>query len=142
MMPYAALAAIIVAVAAFVGGYWRGESSKDTEWRAKSYQELAEANEAARKQQTMWHGVVNETVKKTATEKRRIRNRLDTALDQLRQRPERLTDLSDAPRAHCAGGTGAELSRTDAEFLSREAARANEIRAGLIECYAVMDATQ
>jgi len=50
--------------------------------------------------------------------------------------------LSTLLRAACAGAggaTGAELSGADAGFLVREAARGDELRAGLDACYAVID---
>ena len=58
---------ILAVVLAFIanGFYWHanGVNGENTRWKAKTYQELAAASEAARKQQTMWQGVVNETVK-------------------------------------------------------------------------------
>jgi len=39
----------------------------------------------------------------------------------------------------CQGATGKELSRPDAEFLTREAARADKIRLGLDICYKYAD---
>jgi len=62
----------------------------------------------------------------------------------LRNRPERPTDMSDSPAAIPAdqGGpqcTGAGLFRADGEFLERQAARADELRSALKECYAWHD---
>ena len=56
---------------------------------------------------------------------------LERTLGELRQRPARLPD----PPAACQGTTGAELSRQDAEFLAREAARADKLRISLETCY-------
>jgi hypothetical protein len=64
---------------------------------------------------------------------------LGDAERKLRQRPERMPADS-APA--CAGGTGAELSRPDAEFLSREAARADRLRAELSACTAWVEAVR
>lgn len=44
------------------------------------------------------------------------------------------------PRPACQGATGAELSRSDGQFLVGEAARANELRAALGACYKAYDA--
>lgn len=63
-----------------------------------------------------------------------ISNRLNTALVELRNRPTR-TELS----SHGQNGTGSALSAEDAEFLVREAARADKIRAGLAACYKQYD---
>lgn len=65
---------------------------------------------------------------------RNINTRLVAALDELRDRPERRSATADNP-ADCKGSTGADLSRPDAGFLTREAARADTLRAGLRACY-------
>lgn len=72
----------------------------------------------------------------------RINSRHAGQLDSLRQRAER--PASDpgglpAPRAACAGATGAELSGEDGRFLAGEAARADTIRAALAQCYTQYD---
>ena len=140
--PYLVLAVVITFV--LNGFYWNahGHNAENVAWKAKTYQELADASEAARKQQSMWQGVVDGTVKNYEAKVAGIRSTLDTALNSLRDRPERAAGVSEAPRIDCAGGTGAELSRPDGEFLEREAARANTIRAGLVACYEVIDGTK
>jgi len=57
------------------------------------------------------------------------------AVSELRKRPSRTTKTSDK-----SCGTGATLSAEDAEFLIREAARADKIRSGLEACYKQYDA--
>ena len=64
-----------------------------------------------------------------------INNQLVDAISELRKRPSRAQIA-----ANGQGGTGATLSAEDAEFLIREAARADQIRAGLQACYAQYDA--
>ena len=64
-----------------------------------------------------------------------INNQLLDAISQLRKRPSRAQAA-----ANGQGGTGATLSAEDAEFLEREAARADIIRAGLDACYRQYDA--
>ena len=61
----------------------------------------------------------------------------DAALDSLRHRPDRPA-TPDMPATASAGVacTGAELYRADGEFLTREAARADTIRAALDQCQA------
>ena len=64
-----------------------------------------------------------------------INTQLVDAISQLRQRPNRAQTA-----ANGQGGTGATLSAEDAEFLTREAARADIIRSGLSACYQQYDA--
>ena len=61
---------------------------------------------------------------------RNINNQLADAISELRKRPSR---PQQAGTGSC--GTGATLYADDAEFLVREAARADTIRAGLKACY-------
>jgi hypothetical protein len=59
-----------------------------------------------------------------------INTQLVDAISQLRSRPSRTQAATNGQ-----GGTGATLSAEDAEFLTREAARADIIRTGLSACY-------
>ena len=135
---------ILAVVLAFVanGFYWHanGSNSADTRWTAKITTERLQATEAARTKETAWQGAINEATKKHHIRMAGIQRNLDVALNGLRDRPERRVDLPDHSRTDCKGGTGAELSRPDAEFLSREAARADILRAGLEACYRYADA--
>ena len=63
-----------------------------------------------------------------------INRQLVDAISELRKRPGR----PETPGAG-QGGTGATLYAQDAEFLIREAARADKIRAGLDACYKQYD---
>lgn len=65
---------------------------------------------------------------------RNINNQLVDAISELRKRPGR---TNEAGTGSC--GTGATLFAEDAIFLRREAARADEIRAGLQACYQQYD---
>lgn len=67
----------------------------------------------------------------------RINDRLADALERLRKRPER---RAAAATPACEGATGAQLSGPDGGFLEREAARADELRSALSECYGWVDA--
>ena len=64
-----------------------------------------------------------------------INNQLVDAISELRKRPSR---AQSAVNGSC--GTGATLSAEDAEFLTREAARADIIRSSLSACYQQYDA--
>ena len=63
-----------------------------------------------------------------------INAQLVDAISELRKRPSRAQDA-----ANGQGGTGAALSAEDAEFLTREAARADIIRTSLSACYQQYD---
>jgi len=63
-----------------------------------------------------------------------INNQLLDAVSQLRSRPNRSQSASNG-----SCGTGATLSAEDAEFLEREAARADILRTGLEACYEQYD---
>jgi len=65
-----------------------------------------------------------------------INNQLANALIELRNRPSRASKVS----VNGQSGTGATLFAEDAEFLIREATRADQIRTGLEACYAQYDA--
>ena len=64
-----------------------------------------------------------------------INAQLVDAVSELRKRPSRAQTPSNG-----SCGTGATLSAEDAEFLIREAARADKVRAGLDACYKQYDA--
>ena len=137
---------ILAVVVAFVlnGFYWHasGENAADVRWKSKINQERADAQAAARSTEQRWQGVVDETQKRYMARIADQRRNLDTALDSLRSRPDRpAADAKPAP-TDCPCGTGTGLCRPDAEFLAREAARANDIRAGLVACYEVSDGTR
>lgn len=71
-----------------------------------------------------------------------IRARHADELGRLQNRADRKpAAASNVPgtAAACEGGTGAGLSRQDAQFLAGEAARANELRAALSACYRAYD---
>ena len=66
---------------------------------------------------------------------RDINSKLVDAISELRKRPSRTESAGNGQ-----SGTGASLFAEDAIFLRREAARADELRAGLEACYAQYDA--
>lgn len=135
---------VLAVVLAFIanGFYWHanGVNAENTRWKAKTFQEIAQASEAARKQESMWQGVVNETAKNYQGKVDGIRRNLDADLERLRQRPERAGDLPPAARVDVKDCNGAELARSHAEFLERYAAAAATQDAALNACYGVLDA--
>jgi hypothetical protein len=72
-------------------------------------------------------------------EERRIAATLAADLERLRNRPPRTIRVPGDPAVDCAGATGRELSKDDAGFLTRLAARADSHRAALIACYEYAD---
>lgn len=137
---------ILAVVLAFVvnGFYWHanGVNAENTRWTARIEKERAESLNAARAKEREMQDAFNVAQKKQAVRLADTRRNLDAALDSLRGRPERPAGMPGTARADCAGGTGAELSRADAEFLSREAARGDDLRAGLEACYSAVDAVK
>lgn len=139
MNPYMILAVVI----AFVvnGFYWHanGSNSADTRWKAKTEQQRADAESAARSKEKMWQGVVNETAKNYDVKVAGIRRNLDTALDGLRDRPERPSNLPATARTDCKNANGAELAGSHAAVLERYAAAAATQDAALVACYTYAD---
>ena len=122
---------LIVVGIAFAAG-WQINS-----WRLESryQQEKLDILIQAKKDQERLERQAAEIERAKDKQIRAINSRLSSTLEQLRQRPERLPD----PAPACEGTTGAELSRPDAEFLAREAARADRLRQALAACYQQYD---
>jgi hypothetical protein len=119
---YAIYAAVIIAL--FCGGFVTGcehqQAKQEKVIRDKEHQYQADAD-------------------KIRTEKdaqiRDINSKLVDAVSELRKRPSRAQQASNGQSCN-----GASLSAEDAEFLIREAARADQIRIGLQACYEQYDA--
>ena len=109
----------LVAVTLFCGGFVNGcsyqQSKAEKTIRDKEHQYQADAD-------------------KIRTEKdaqiKVINNQLVDAVSELRKRPSRTAEASNGKSCN-----GASLYAEDAEFLVREAARADEIRVSLQSCY-------
>ena len=113
----------MVAISLFCGGFVSGcqhqQASQEEAIRSKEHQYQADAD-------------------KIRTEKdaqiKAINNQLVDAISELHKRPSRAEQAKFGQ-----SGTGATLSAEDAEFLIREAARADQIRIGLESCYKQYD---
>jgi hypothetical protein len=81
---------------------------------------------------------VRDAMQKQSDDVAAVNRGLVADLDELRKRSSRPA-VPRAPAAEQPGATGAELSREDAGFLAREAARADELRAALRACYDYAD---
>lgn len=110
------------------GSYYKGVQSERTDWEAKA----AVSKIEAMNQEAAWNESIARVRKQHEDEKAVVQSRLTTALNSLRDRPA--VRLPEASRAACAGATGAELSRSDSEFLIREAARADSLAGDLRAC--------
>lgn len=137
---------MLAVVIAFVlnGFYWNahGSNAADTRWTARIEKERVESLLKARAKEQEMQDAFNAAQKKQAARLADTRRNLDVALDSLRDRPERPGGVPETARAGCTGANGAELSRSDSGFLSREAARADDIRAGLEACYSAVDSVK
>jgi hypothetical protein len=109
----------VVAVALFCGGFVNGcsyqQSKAEKTIRDKEHQYQADADQI-RKDKDAQIKVIN--------------NQLVDAVSELRKRPSRTAETSNGKSCN-----GASLFAEDAEFLVREAARADEIRVSLAACY-------
>lgn len=114
-------------------------AEKIAEYEQNLSDERASSVEQARKTEQQWREAFDANARRLNDEKASISASLELALNGLRSRAMRTLDPSGNPRTPCNGSSGAELSREDAEFLVREAARADTIRSGLSECYANID---
>ncbi len=114
----------MVAISLFCGGFVNGcsyqQSKAEKTIRDKEHQYQSDAD-SIRIQKDAQIKVIN--------------NQLVNAISQLRSRPSNPTKTINGQ--DCNGST---LSAPDAEFLVREAARADEIRIGLQTCYKQYDA--
>jgi hypothetical protein len=145
MIPSPMLLMLAVVIAfVFNGFYWNahGSNAADVRWAAKIEKERADSLLKARAKEKEMQDGFDAAAKKQAARLADTRRNLDIALDGLRDRSERPSGMPEGARAGCTGGTGAELSRPDAGFLAGEAARADDIRAGLVACYEVIDAVR
>lgn len=101
-----------------------------------------QADEKYRATEQRWKIQTIEITKDRDDEIANINASRDALLVQLRNRPRRPTSPaaeSSIDGQAASGCTGSSIYAQDAEFLIREAARADTIRAGLKACYAQFD---
>ena len=125
--PYILLTALIILITSTVGGYFKGRSDANASWQAETANKIAEVRLEDKRLQEKSNVIITNRQE----EKSKVSADLANALVRLRKRPERVPT---AASSTCEGTTGAQLSAEDAEFLTREAARADELRAALSAC--------
>lgn len=136
-------AGLLVALIVFVAGAWAGGKLVGNHWKGKEadwIKQAQAAKEAARAEERRLQEVANDALRTQNTELAKTADSLRADLDRLRKRPARLDRVPEGAGLACPGATGAGLFAEDAIFLRREAARADELRAGLEACYRVLDA--
>jgi hypothetical protein len=148
MNPWFLVGALVAICAAFTGGYWRGNEAGQAfvqqQWdqeRAKQMAEYAENQRIAREKEQAMQLAADNIRKEKDREIRNLNARAAALTNSLRDRSERpTTEASTLPStttngSTATGCTGKELYRPDGEFLAREAARADELRILLRQCY-------
>lgn len=114
-----AVTAIVLFCSGFVSGCQHQQSAQEKVIREKEHDYQAAADQ----------------IRKEKDEKiNTINNQLVDAISELRKRPSRTEQASNGQSCN-----GASLYAEDAEFLVREAARADEIRIALQSCYKQYD---
>lgn len=115
---------------------WRSSQSYDQGFNQCTSETLKSVNlavKADREIEQKKQGEINAAAQKQFNDQVRINAQLNVDLDKLRKRPNRKQQASNSVFS-CEGATGADLSAEDAGFLTREAARADQIRSGLETC--------
>lgn len=151
MNPWVILAFVLALIGAYEAGEWRGDTKgaarvqqawdKDKAAQAEQY---AKDQEAARAKEQELQAAADRIRKEKDEQIRNSEARATALANSLRNRPEQPAKDGSAAKGAGAGqaaagcdGTG--LYRSNAEFLAREAARANQLRAALKECYGRID---
>ena len=128
-LPISSYLMIGLAVIAMAGvGYGRYEHNAFEEYKAEEIKN-------AREKEHQMQDATDQIRKDKDAQINAINNQLADALVQLRNRPSRTSQIS----SNGQNGTGSTLFAEDAEFLIREATRADQIRTGLESCYKQYD---
>ena len=130
-LPIITYVKIAVVVLALSGAFYTGYRFEANRFEAYKVAQQAAIQKKERESQA----AADKIEKEKNAQIQAINNQLVDAISELRKRPSRSQSASNGQ-----SGTGATLFAEDAEFLIREAARADQIRAGLQACYAQYDA--
>lgn len=145
--PWIILGFVIAVIGAAGAGYYQGNEAGQAKvqqaWdkeRAEQESAYAQAQAAAREKEQQLQTSADQIRQEKDREIRNLNARATALTNSLRDRAERpTTEASTVPSTANAGPapagcTGEKLYRTDGEFLAREAARADELRALLRQC--------
>lgn len=146
--PWVILAFVLAIAGAFGGGYYKGNSAGQAEvqqqWdkeKTAQFEAYSEAQNAARTREQNLQIQADRLREEKDNEIRNLNARAAALTNSLRERPSRTTPapspVPSASNTACPAVvcTGAGLSKEDGEFLAGEAARADEARALLKQCY-------
>lgn len=132
---YFLLGGIALSAAIWLHGNWHGSKTTAASYKAQ----IAESNVKALKERQTQQEIVDALTQKYWNDLDTTNSKLSGALARLRDREVRASETS---RANCKGASGAELSRQDGEFLTREAARGDRCAIALQRCYDYADKLQ
>jgi len=148
MNPWLIVGFVLAIAGSFVGGYYKGNSAGmakvKQQWDQERLQQQGEHIQAlsdARIKEQNLQLQADRLREEKDNEIRNLNARATALSNSLRDRPSRATTVASTvssstglscPTLTC---TGAELSREDGEFLAGEAARADEARTLLKQCY-------
>lgn len=104
--------------------------------RAAQESAIAKLKNEYESKESEWQSQVNQGNQKYEQALDGVGTKLADILIWMRNRPARLPETA---RTTCKGTTGAELSGPDAEFLARESARADGLKAALDRCQQYTD---
>jgi len=150
-MSFLAELAVVLAIAfcAAFGGFEFGSNHVQTRWdkeKNAATQAMVKDAQTARKTEQVLQATADQTLREKDLEIARIVRQRDAALLSLRDRPSRPPEgaapAPAKPGAPAQGCDGPQLYREDAEFLVREAARADVLRAQLNQCQSMWDEAQ
>ena len=128
-LPISSYVMIGLAVIAMAGiGYGRYEHNAFEKYKAEEIKN-------AREKEHQMQDATEQIRKDKDAQINAINNQLANALVELRNRPSRTSQIS----SNGQNGTGSTLFAEDAEFLVREATRADQIRTALDACYKQYD---
>ena len=138
---YRVLGLFLLVVFSFIAGWkvngWRFTAKIET-MQSDYAKALAKATQEARTKEQVMQIAADKLRKEKDENINKLTNRLNATLNELRHRSYRPASAT-VPKTSIIGPsaegcTGRELYRQDAEFLIREAARADKLRESLIQC--------
>lgn len=142
--PYRWLALMVLCASLFGYGWVKGAEHGAVKLDAYKAQQQKQVDAAAARAGQTSRDLLSDSLileKVKNDEIHAIQSRLAAALVQLRQRPARRADVP-AAAAACAGATGTDLARPDAEFLARYDSLALSYQSELGHCVAQYNAAK